>query len=131
MSYNNVGLKSAKGSSTSGHIRRSLASHEGSNQNYNRRNRRVERPRSQEGTSHKSKDAKLVDHLQKREIELQVSELRDQLEDGGHDDEIIDRKCDELRDKLISSRKTSSYTSRREREGKQEQGPEGFGEDQC
>ncbi|GAV55044.1 hypothetical protein ZYGR_0AS03670 [Zygosaccharomyces rouxii] len=115
MSYNNVGLKTAKGSSTSGHIQRSLASHDGSNQNYNRRNQRVERPRTREPVGHKPKDSRLVDHLQRREIELQVSDLRDQLEDGSDDDETIDQKCNELREKLSNTRKTT-YTSRKERE---------------
>lgn len=108
MSYNNVGLKTAKGSSTSGHIQRSLAGHNDSTQNYNKRNKRVERPRTQEPASHRPKDAKLVDHLQRREIELQVSELRDQLEDGSDDDdETIDRKCNELREKLTNATRTA------------------------
>lgn len=120
MSYNNVGLKTAKGSSTSGHIQRSLAGHNGSNQNYNKRNQRVESTRTRESVSNKSKDSKLVDHLQKREIELRVSELRDQLEDGNDDDETIDQKCNKLRETLSNTSRTT-YTSRKERE--QERAP--------
>lgn len=115
MPHNNVGLKTAKGSSTSGHIQRSLASHNGSNQNYNKRNKRVQKTQTQEHQVHKPKDNKLIHHLQRREIELQVSELRDELEEGSDNDETIERKCNELREKLVNSRRTN-YSSRKDRE---------------
>lgn len=38
---------------------------------------------------------------QKREIELSVFELRDELEDEGLDEDAIDAQCDNLREKLL------------------------------
>lgn len=99
MSYNNIGLKSAKGSSTSGHIQRSLASASKYNQNFNKRKGRVTRERKEPT----GRDHKLLDHLGKREIEVRVSEYRDELEDGSDDEDTIDRKCEELRNELRST----------------------------
>lgn len=120
MSYNNIGLKSAKGSSTSGHIQRSLASDSKHNQNYNKRKGKVTRER-QEATK---QDSKLLDHITKREIEVRVSEYRDELEEGSDDDETIDRKCEELRNQLKSKqqqqqqpqRSSHIYRTRQERQ---------------
>lgn len=120
MSYNNIGLKSAKGSSTSGRIQRSLASDSKHNQNYNKRKGRVTRER-QEATR---QDSKLLDHICKREIEVRVSEYRDELEEGSDDDEAIDRKCEELRNELKSrqqqqqqpERSSHIYRTRQERQ---------------
>lgn len=120
MSYNNIGLKSAKGSSTSGHIQRSLASDSKHNQNYNKRKGKVTRERQEAA----KQDSKLLDHITKREIEVRVSEYRDELEEGSDDDETIDRKCEELRNELKSKqqqqqqpqRSSHIYRTRQERQ---------------
>ena len=37
----------------------------------------------------------------KREVELSIMELRDELEEEGLDEDAIDAKCDALRTKLL------------------------------
>ncbi|CAI4038333.1 hypothetical protein SMKI_04G6770 [Saccharomyces mikatae IFO 1815] len=127
MSYNGIGLKSAKGSSTSGHVQRSLAS------NPNRRrpqDSQLQRLQQQKAIKKASRDKanrplavqkQMETHLEKREIEVQVSELRDRLEeDESVSEEQIDKKCEALRAKLTSEwqeqqRISSLYTSRKAR----------------
>lgn len=149
MSYNGIGLKSAKGSSTSGHVQRSLASdnEKTSLLNYKARKQQQVRKDSKEKSGNRVKklsqlqrsQAKdivevhesLVKHLSKRDIELQVSGLRDRLEDDRDDGEIditnedIDKKCDSLRERLIkeiaeNERLSGLYKSRKQRAKEEE-----------
>lgn len=131
MSYNGIGLKSAKGSSTSGHIQRSLASKDEGNEiklkNYEARKREKSREsnRSNEGIRKTRKplvenQKKIISHLNKRQIEVSVSELRDKLEDDDIEEETIEKRCDELRKALIEQWETERrisnvYRSRAER----------------
>ncbi|CUS24425.1 LAQU0S16e01420g1_1 [Lachancea quebecensis] len=102
MSYDGIGLKSAKGSSTSGHIQQSLAL------NTERKNvknflSRVEKQqkRPKPNAQSKHKDESILKHLNKREVELRVSEYRDTLEeDDSLSDASIDAKCEEYRKKV-------------------------------
>ena len=138
MSYNGIGLKSAKGSSTSGYIQKSLADNEGSiNKNYlKRRNERLHkiqklkeneaRKRLLDTASGRKRDESITEHLNKREIELRVSELRDELEDAQEKDasitnEYIEEACQRLRKELTeeiaeTQRISRLYRSRKERE---------------
>lgn len=102
MSYDGIGLKSAKGSATSGHIQQSLAL------NTERRNvknylSRVQKQEAQSKPKSKTqhKDKLIIQHLSKRELELRVSEYRDTLEeDESLSDSVIEAKCEEFRKKL-------------------------------
>lgn len=137
MSYNGIGLKSAKGSSTSGYIQKSLADNEGSiNKNYlkrkNERLHKVQKLKEKEARKRLldiaggRKDKSITEHLNKREIELRVSELRDKLEDAQEKDtsitnEYIEETCQRLRKELTeefseSQRIARLYRSRKERE---------------
>lgn len=139
MSYNGIGLKSAKGSSTSGHVQQSLASNNERTSLLNYKARKQLKKKEEKKGGHqikkldslKSKPStvqkKMAEHLRKREIEVQVSELRDSLEDRRDDgkleitDEEIDEKCNILRDKLVKEsnekkRMANLYTSRKHRE---------------
>ena len=138
MSYNGIGLKSAKGSSTSGYIQKSLADNEGSiNKNYlKRRNERLHkiqklkekeaRKRLLDTAGGRKRDESITEHLNKREIELRVSELRDELEDAQEKDtsitnEYIEEACQRLRKELTeeiaeTQRISRLYRSRKERE---------------
>ena len=137
MSYNGIGLKSAKGSSTSGYIQKSLADNEGSiNKNYlkrkNERLHKVQKLKEKEARKRLldiaggRKDKSITEHLNKREIELRVSELRDKLEnaqekDTSITDEYIEETCrdyvKELTEEFSESQRIARlYRSRKERE---------------
>ncbi|CAL9737231.1 pre-mRNA-splicing factor Cwc21p [Monosporozyma servazzii] len=150
MSYNGIGLKSAKGSSTSGHVQRSLASdnEKTSLLNYKARKQQQHKKDVKGRSDHRikkfsplnrdgNKDVvgvhhSLVKHLSKRDIELQVSELRDHLEDDRDDGKIeitnedIDKKCNALREKLNKEAKekerlSNLYKSRKQRTQEEEE----------
>lgn len=132
MSYNGIGLKSAKGSSTSGHIQRSLANNDEATQtklkNYTARRKeklKDARSRLNEGIRKKTRGTEsplnsMVKHLDKRQIEVAVSELRDELEDDDVEEATVDERCQELRIELLKQLETEKrvsnvYKSRSER----------------
>lgn len=99
MSYNGIGLSSAKGSSTSGFVQQSLAFNADSK---NARNS------NRAGSDKKvvKQDETIKAHKARREIELLVSEYRDKLEDAAEEDHnlsdsVIDEKCKEYRESLL------------------------------
>lgn len=129
MSYNGIGLKSAKGSSTSGHIQKSLASNDERISLLNYKARKLQKQRNtvkedndnnrikkisqlkivKNGIFIKQIHNSMIKHLSKREIELRVSELRDCLEDDRENnskktkltDSEIDQRCNALREELV------------------------------
>ncbi|CAI4059433.1 hypothetical protein SKDZ_04G6730 [Saccharomyces kudriavzevii ZP591] len=131
MSYNGIGLKSAKGSSTSGHVQRSLAS--STNRRRPQGSEQQQRSKAINKASHGRVNRPLAvqkhmeTHMEKREIELQVSKLRDRLEDDESlPEEQIDAQCETLRAKLTSEwqeeqRISSLYTSRKARLAEEQQ----------
>ncbi|KAK5962081.1 U2-type spliceosomal complex subunit CWC21 PWA37_000114 [Arxiozyma heterogenica] len=132
MSYNGIGLKSAKGSSTSGHIQKSLASNDERISLLNYKARKLQKQRNtvkedndnnrikkisqlkttKNGNFIKQIHNSMAKHLSKREIELRVSELRDCLEDGRESnskktkltDSEIDQRCNALREELVKEK---------------------------
>lgn len=125
MSYNGVGLKSAKGSSTSGHIQRSLANNDESKQtqlkNYTARRKASEKQNEGIRKVKVPTQDHMLKHISKRRIEVLVSELRDELEDKDMAEDIVEERCRELRKKLISEQETEQriskvYKSRAQRE---------------
>ncbi|CAI4219143.1 unnamed protein product [Parascedosporium putredinis] len=72
-------------------------------------------PQDADRMRHKQRqpDKEILEHEAKREIEVQVLELRDQLEDEGLDEDEIDDRCDELRKKLQEERKKGGKQGRR------------------
>jgi serine/arginine repetitive matrix protein 2 len=77
--YNGVGLVSARGSSTSGYVQRNLAS--------TKADRPQHRNYKEGGAKRDSipvRHPAIVEHERKRQIELKVAELMDQLEDDGY-----------------------------------------------
>ncbi|CDO93290.1 unnamed protein product [Kluyveromyces dobzhanskii CBS 2104] len=100
MSYNGIGLSSAKGSSTSGYVQQSLAL------NNKKRDRHAERSKTYQTNELRPvvQDESVLAHKVKREVELLVSEYRDKLEDSQDDlsEDVIDEKCDIYRKSLIA-----------------------------
>ncbi|SCU92845.1 LAMI_0E12288g1_1 [Lachancea mirantina] len=129
MSYNGIGLRSAKGSSTSGHIQQSLAFNENRKGVKNFLNR-VEKKKPRQTV--RQKDQSIINHMEKREIELRVSEHRDMLEEEGLDDPTIEARCEEFRKKIATvvekeradEKTRNAYKSRRLRSRDAELKPE-------
>lgn len=127
MSYNGIGLPSAKGSSTSGHIQRSLASNDERDntkkKGYLLRQKQIQTKNVKKPVHHHSETALQNKRNNLRDIELQVSELRDRLEDEMDEgdktitDDIIDKKCQLLREQLLNDMKIrTAYTNRKKRD---------------
>ena len=105
MSYNGIGLPSAKGSATSGHVQRSLARPPRATKNHVSKNTHARRAHTP--------DASVRAHARAREVELRVAQLRDTLEDKqdrGSDitDAEIDARCAALRRELQEAQTNST-----------------------
>ncbi|ATY63419.1 pre-mRNA splicing factor CWC21 [Cordyceps militaris CM01] len=98
----NVGLSTPRGSGTSGYVQRNLA-------HMRPRDRAAPYPKDTESLPHKQRqpDKGILEHDRKREIEVKVFELRDNLEDNEVDEDEIEKQCDELRKKLLDEMNSS------------------------
>lgn len=105
MSYNGIGLSTARGSGTNGYVQKNIGNRSTVGHFERRKQQLEERERLYASSSrHRkiTKDQELIDHETKREIELKCSVLRDELEENDElEDEQIDLKVDDLRKKLI------------------------------
>lgn len=111
MSYNGIGLKSAKGSSTSGYVQRNVGDAraerigESKGKHYYKRQlneKHQEKVEKQRKFADLSLDKEILDHETKREIEVKVMEYRDKVEaeNSNMEDEEIDQLVDKYRIKL-------------------------------
>ena len=113
--YNGIGLTTTRGTGTSGHIRRNLASVP------NRQRRRRVHPVNPHATLRqrlKQTSTAIQTHEQRRRIELQVMELRETLENRGVDEAEIAQRTNNLREKLVS--KFEKEREKREKEKESE-----------
>lgn len=128
MSYNGIGLSTARGSGTNGFIQKN-------NTNsslltaYKRRQQSKKYSESQKSKLIRQKDEGLLNHAHKRAIDLEVSEYRDKLEDEHKlNDEEVDVKVKELRHKLVRDYRLKhevQYLSRKEREERDDESVSG------
>ncbi|KAI0166613.1 cwf21-domain-containing protein [Xylariaceae sp. FL1272] len=93
----NVGLSTPRGSGTSGYVQRNLA-----HMKPRDRDRAAPYNRDLDHLKHRQRmpDKGILEHDRKREVEVKVFELRDQLEDEGLEEDEIDKRCDALRKEL-------------------------------
>ncbi|KAF4454095.1 Pre-mRNA-splicing factor CWC21 [Fusarium austroafricanum] len=110
----NVGLNTPRGSGTSGYVQRNLA-------HIKPRDYGAPYPKDLDSLRHKQRqpDKGILEHDRKREVEVKVFDLRDKLEEEEYDspnanyttycanrsrvdEDEIDRRCDELRQKLLA-----------------------------
>lgn len=111
MSYNGIGLKTARGSGTSGYVQKSLAPFGDRISKHEEHQKKRKRIESDEQADHNErvdnakKEARheINDHNKRRNIELKCLELRDKLEDDDVNDDIIEEKIRELRKKLLTA----------------------------
>ncbi|KAH7054981.1 hypothetical protein BKA57DRAFT_389606, partial [Linnemannia elongata] len=94
MSYNGIGLSTARGSGTNGYVVRNL-----STLKYRQRDFKPTDPYDDEPKLRKP-NAELVLHEQKRSIEIKCATLQDELEDEGLEEAEIEKQVDALREKL-------------------------------
>ena len=120
MSYNGIGLKSAKGSSTSGYIQRNLGdirvSKQGENEGKKYKQRqlnsikreKVEKDIKRNTSNNKQlieNDKELIKHEIRKRNEIKIMEFRDKIEEDNPelDDDKIDTMVNEYREKLNKS----------------------------
>lgn len=121
MSYNGIGLSTARGSGTNGFIQKNYT-RSNNETSYSKRLKNKQNDAKRDALINNSdliKDKELVKHDEKRSIELKVSEYRDKLEeeDEDMDDDEIDAKCKEYKEELIKEFNIKQgYKSRRSRE---------------
>ncbi|QUC22290.1 uncharacterized protein UV8b_06531 [Ustilaginoidea virens] len=112
----NVGLSTPRGSGTSGYVQRNLA-------HLKPRDHGAPYPQDRDSLRHKQRqpDKGILEHDRKRQIEVKVFELRDKLEEEEVDEEEIDRRCDELRDRLHAEKDSGKKGSGSQRAFKEHQ----------
>ncbi|KAI9673096.1 MAG: RNA-splicing factor [Trizodia sp. TS-e1964] len=95
----NVGLSTPRGTGTSGYVQRNLS-------HLRPRDNAAPYPRDFDSIKHRQRqpDASILDHDEKRDIEVKVFELRDRLEDEEIDEEEIETQTSALRKKLLAIR---------------------------
>ena len=120
MSYNGIGLKSAKGSSTSGYIQRNLGdirvSKQGENEGKKYKQRqlnsikreKVEKDIKRNTSNNKQlieNDKELIKHEIRKRNEIKIMEFRDKIEEDNPEleDDKIDEIVNEYREKLNKS----------------------------
>ncbi|KAF3770435.1 hypothetical protein M406DRAFT_34576 [Cryphonectria parasitica EP155] len=93
----NVGLSTPRGSGTSGYVQRNLA-------HIKPRDSAAPYPKDLDSLRHRQRqpDKGILEHDRKREIEVKVFELRDELEDQEVDEDEIEERCEALRKKLTA-----------------------------
>ncbi|KAG7669408.1 hypothetical protein KSW81_007563 [Nannochloris sp. 'desiccata'] len=93
--YNGIGITSVRGTGTSGYVQTNKFNLRGPPQQ--RRDRD-----DNKGPRHRGPNAAILEHNRKREIEVQVELMRDELEEEGLSEEEIEEKLAAYRAKLIA-----------------------------
>jgi len=105
--YNNIGLKTVRGSGTNGYIQTNLAKLP-ANWNRFRGRRRGEHPEAKKNRIFKP-DPKLIEHNTKRAIEVKVFEFRSKLEDQDFGDDDIEDKVESYRNVLKAQLEAGTF----------------------
>lgn len=90
MSYNGVGLQTARGSGTNGFVQ--------ANRSFV--HKRTHERREDSAAVRQSLNKEIASHDAKRKIEVQLLEMRDQMEEEGLDEDDIEERIAQLRPKL-------------------------------
>lgn len=98
MSYNGVGLTSVRGSGTSGYVQRNLSHVSVKRKTLEQIQR--EQQAAMKPPVPKKANAEILEHNQKRRIEVQIVMYEDSLKERGLKPDEIKSKSDEMRQKL-------------------------------
>ncbi|KAJ3133235.1 RNA-splicing factor [Geranomyces variabilis] len=97
MSYNGIGLSTARGSGTNGYVQRNLST-------LRPRERTRDQPIDDRPPPMRKANKEILDHAKKRQIELQCAVLQDELEARGDlSEDEIDAQVDKLRKELLGN----------------------------
>ncbi|KAK3191698.1 RNA-splicing factor [Lecanicillium sp. MT-2017a] len=111
----NVGLSTPRGSGTSGYVQRNLA-------HIKPRDHAAPYPKDKDmRRQQRQPDKGILEHDRKREIEVKVFDLRDQLEEEEVDEDEIEDRCDALRKKLLAEMNSGKKSDVPRRQFKQHQ----------
>lgn len=132
MSYNGIGLQTARGSGTSGYVQRSALSENKKDQNTGHRQKRQiekekeERRLNDEKAAEEKRKARGVirDHGRKRRIDVACMQLRDNMEDASEDEEVIEKAVSELRTKLNHQEELADAHKRKQEKSSEDLGKE-------
>eukprot|EP00039_Didymoeca_costata_P033391 m.42115 g.42115 ORF g.42115 m.42115 type:complete len:222 (-) comp9847_c0_seq1:24-689(-) len=105
MSYNGVGLTSARGSATNGYVQRNFALvryKRGKDEEY----KDEDAARTERHFSRKA-NPELLEHQRKRDIELKCAELEEKMEEQGYPEDEIEEKIAELRKELTAKQEAA------------------------
>jgi len=105
--YNNIGLKTVRGSGTNGYVQTNLAKLP-TNWNRFRGRRRGEQPEVKKARIFKP-DPKLIAHNTKRAVEVKVFEFRTKLEDQDFDDDNIEDLVEKYREELQAQLEAGTF----------------------
>ncbi|KAF9534365.1 hypothetical protein CPB83DRAFT_748465, partial [Crepidotus variabilis] len=95
--YNGIGLTTPRGSGTSGYVQRNLSSLRVHDKNDRNTAWDAAPPK------HREPDQEILDHEKKRKVEVKCLELQVELEDKEVDESEIERRVQELREKLLAN----------------------------
>ena len=96
MSYNGIGLTTARGSGTNGYVQRNFA--------FVRRREENRKAPSEIVTTSltKAPNADLLEHQRKRAVELKCAEMEERMEEQGYPEDEIEEKISQYRQKCLA-----------------------------
>ncbi|RHY25209.1 hypothetical protein DYB32_008465 [Aphanomyces invadans] len=108
MSYNGVGLRTARGSGTNGYVMRNLSYVKPAHIRERERQAQMKYAMLEEPHNKHPVNKQILLHEKKRQVEVKVMELRDELEEQGCDDDEIEEKCAAFREKIRARMETDA-----------------------
>ena len=113
--YNGIGLKTQRGSGTNGYVTKSFADVRNTDE---RRKQNANHGGYRSGARRrapvKQVDQGVADHHRRRQIEVQLAEMRDRWEDSGVPDNEIDRRIDSARQDMVHRFESDKKQSQRD-----------------
>jgi len=101
--YNGIGLKTARGSGTNGHVQRNWALVKPPAHRKDDAYRSEDNLAALEASHNKQPNKEILDHERKRRIELKCTEFADILESQGYSEAVIEAKVNNYRNMLITN----------------------------
>ena len=100
--YNGIGLATVRGSGTNGYVQKNAAFVSRARTAETKAFDRDAKDFSKEIKEPRKPNHEIIDHNRKREVELKVFRLREELEEKGVSEEQVDEQTDALRRKLLA-----------------------------
>lgn len=101
--YNGIGLETARGSGTNGFVQRNMAFVRARKEKVTYKTE--EEIARSEASLNREPNLEILEHDRKRKIELKCMELRELMEEQGHDEDAIEAKVNAFRTALVDKAK--------------------------